>query len=73
MSERLARAVAVCRDVALPIGIVWTLLMAGAAAISVGNNPTQHFYWGSMLAVSVLGYLMILGAIFLSHFFFRKG
>ena len=72
MSERLSRAIAVCRDVAIPIGIFWALLMASAAAVSVGRNPTQHFYWGNIVAVTVLGYTMILCAIFLSHFFFGK-
>lgn len=68
MTERFARAMSACRGFALPFGIFWALLMAVAAAFSFARNPAQTFYWGNMIAVAIMFYVLILGVVFLNEF-----
>lgn len=68
MTERFARAMSACRGFALPFGIFWALLMAVLVAFSVARNPAQTFYWGNIVVVAVIVYVLILGVVFLDEF-----
>lgn len=72
MSERFAKAIAACRGFALPFGVFWTLLNAGMFAIVVSRKQAQFDNWPKMIAVTILGYVLILGVIFLNEFFSGK-
>lgn len=72
MSERLAKAIAACRGFALPFGVFWALLNAGMFAVVVSRKQAQLDNWIKMIAVAILGYVLILGVIFLNEFFSGK-